>query len=244
MDFLRSVAPRLENDKDNRSTTFYSGKPTQFLNSWGENSNISNELFGEITNQPTTLFGQKSNRSTNLFDQNSNISNNSMGAETNRPTNIMREYNNRSLNFVGRMINENRGSYYPSGPGFHRPTDSNADFVHIKILRNNTFVTLTDSKGNKKAGASVGILPGALKNSKNVPELTAEHVGRIARSMGVRSVVVKVNGFTKFSKKKTAIIGFREGYTHSRGNNHPIVYLEDTTRKAHNGCRLPKKQRK
>ncbi|CAN7105960.1 unnamed protein product [Brassica rapa subsp. narinosa] len=32
---------------------------------------------------------------------------------------------------------------------FHRPNlEANADIIHIKLLRNNTFVTVTDSKGN------------------------------------------------------------------------------------------------
>ncbi|KAI8574843.1 hypothetical protein RHMOL_Rhmol01G0385100 [Rhododendron molle] len=81
------------------------------------------------------------------------------------------------------------------------------------------------------------------KLSRYAAEATAEHVGRLARNMGLKTFVVKVNGFTYFKKKKQAIVSFREGYTHSRGDQNPIVYVEDTTRKAHNGCRLPKKRR-
>ena len=29
----------------------------------------------------------------------------------------------------------------------------------------------------------------------------------------------------------------------SRNDQNPIAYIEDTTRKAHNGCRLPRKRR-
>ncbi|CAI0380612.1 unnamed protein product [Linum tenue] len=72
------------------------------------------------------------------------------------------------------------------------------------------------------------------KLSRYVAEATSEHVGRKARD----GVVVKVNGFSLFKKKRQAIMSFKEGF----GNS--IDYIEDTTRKPHyNGCRLPKKRR-
>ncbi|WZZ59652.1 hypothetical protein YC2023_059759 [Brassica napus] len=33
------------------------------------------------------------------------------------------------------------------------------------------------------------------------------------------------------------------GYSNSKNYQNPIVYIEDTTRKANNGCRLPRKRR-
>ncbi|KAL4561626.1 hypothetical protein LXL04_033796 [Taraxacum kok-saghyz] len=143
----------------------------------------------------------------------------------------------RDMNFVRGIMKDG-----PTSSG----TEQNADIVHIKIMRNNTFVCVTDSKGNKKMGASAGSLAemkGGPKVSKYSAEATAEHVGRVAKSMGLKSVVVKVNGFTFFKKKKLAILGFRDGYTHSRSDRNPIVYIEDTTRKPHNGCRLRKQRR-
>ncbi|KAK9749777.1 hypothetical protein RND81_02G149200 [Saponaria officinalis] len=121
-----------------------------------------------------------------------------------------------------------------------------SDIVHIKLIRNNTFVTITDSKGNKKVGASSGCLEemkGGPKVSRYAAEATAEHVGRVARNLGLKSVVMRVNGFTHFKKKKQAILSWREGYTFGRGDKNPISYIEDTTRRPHNGCRLPKKRR-
>lgn len=143
--------------------------------------------------------------------------------------------NNRSMNFVKGIMNDNRSG-----------VENNADIVHIKIMRNNTFVTVTDSKGNKKMGASAGCLAemkGGPKVSKYSAEATAEHVGRVAKSMGLKSVVMKVNGFTHFKRKKLAILSFRDGYTNSRSDQNPVVYIEDTTRKPHNGCRLRKQRR-
>ncbi|KAJ0742577.1 putative ribosomal protein S11 [Helianthus annuus] len=146
---------------------------------------------------------------------------------------------NINMNGVGGIMRENEN--YRSG------VEQNADIVHVKIMRNNTFVTVTDSKGNKKLGASAGALAemkGGPKVSKYSAEATAEHIGREAKRMGLKSVVLKVNGFTFFKKKKLAILSFRDGYTNSRsGERNPIVYLEDTTRKPHNGCRRKKQRR-
>lgn len=125
-------------------------------------------------------------------------------------------------------------------------TEEKPDIVHIKLIKNNTFVTITDSKGNKKVGASSGCLEemkGGPKLSRYAAEATAEHVGRLARNLGLKSVVMRVNGFTHFKKKKQAILGWREGYTFGKGDHTPITFIEDTTRLAHNGCRLPKKRR-
>ncbi|GFQ01710.1 30S ribosomal protein s11 [Phtheirospermum japonicum] len=168
----------------------------------------------------------------------------------------------RSINYVqGLLQNDINGRpplYPPSSDSFqknnsfnvrtplyqHPQLESNADIVHIKLLRNNAFVTVTDSKGNKKAGVSAGQLAGkGGKLTRYSGDAAAEHIGRKVKQMKTRSVVVKVNGFTFFRRKKDAILSFKDGYTNSRGDMNPVVYLEDTTRKPHNGCRLPKKRR-
>nr|XP_025888155.1 probable ribosomal protein S11, mitochondrial isoform X2 [Solanum lycopersicum] len=152
--------------------------------------------------------------------------------------------NYRPMDFV-RGLTEDNARRFPSGAPLSRyHIEQDADIVHIKVLRNNAFVTVTDSKGNKKFGASAGKLTGkGGKVARYSAESTAEHVGREARDRGLGSVVMKVNGFTYFKKKKQAILSFREGYTHSRGDKNPVVFIEDTTRKPHNGCRLTKKRR-
>ncbi|XP_021282619.1 probable ribosomal protein S11, mitochondrial [Herrania umbratica] len=152
----------------------------------------------------------------------------------------------KSMNFVRKVLDEDGksifgGSQFPRYKNF----EQDADFVHVKLMRNNTFVTVTDSNGNKKCGASSGHLSelkGGAKVSRYAAEATAEHVGRLARNMGIKSVVVRVKGFTHFKKKRQAILSFREGFSNSRSDN-PVVHIEDTTRRPHNGCRLPKKRR-
>ncbi|XVF41830.1 hypothetical protein PTKIN_Ptkin01aG0311800 [Pterospermum kingtungense] len=148
--------------------------------------------------------------------------------------------NFRSMDFVREAIEGDRRGFYRGSQQYN--VEQNADFVHIKLLRNNTFVTVTDSNGNKKCGASSGQVGGA-KVSRYAAEATAEHVGRLARNMGIKSVVIKVKGFTHFRKKRQAILSFREGFSNSRLDKNPVVYIEDTTRRPHNGCRLPKKRR-
>ncbi|XWS42357.1 hypothetical protein CRYUN_Cryun16bG0007600 [Craigia yunnanensis] len=154
--------------------------------------------------------------------------------------------NFKSMDFVREAIEGDRRIIYRGSQFPQHNVEQNADFVHIKLMRNNTFVTVTDSNGNKKCGASSGHLSelkGGTKVSRYAAEATTEHVGRLARNMGIKSVVIKVKGFTHFKKKRQAILSFREGFSTSRLDKNPVVYIEDTTRRPHNGCRLPKKRR-
>jgi ribosomal protein S11 len=121
------------------------------------------------------------------------------------------------------------------------------DFVHVLLIKNKTFVTVTDARGNKKTGASAGCLEerkGRSRLSRYAAEATAEHVGRSARKMGLKSVVMKVKGSTYFRKKKKVILSWREGFRgEGVGKKSPIMYIHDVTQLPHNGCRLPKKRR-
>ncbi|RCV33499.1 hypothetical protein SEVIR_7G094900v4 [Setaria viridis] len=121
------------------------------------------------------------------------------------------------------------------------------DFIHVLLKKNKTFVTVTDASGNKKTGASAGCLEdrkGRSRLSRYAAEATAEHVGRSARKMGLRSVVMKVKGISFFKKKKKVILGFREGFRGERVRDQsPIMYIHDVTQLPHNGCRLPKQRR-
>ncbi|CAK7355959.1 unnamed protein product [Dovyalis caffra] len=120
------------------------------------------------------------------------------------------------------------------------------DFVSMKLTRNNTFVTVTDSKGNKKKNVSMTAgwlqkLQGGAKLGRYAAEATAEHVGQAARQQGLTSFVMRVNGLMYFRRKRIAIMSFAEGY--GKHGPSPITHIEDTTRLPHNGCRLPRKRR-
>jgi len=121
------------------------------------------------------------------------------------------------------------------------------DFVHVLLKKKTTFVTVTDSDGNKKTGASAGCLEdrkGRSRLSRYASEAVGEHVGRSARKMGLTSVVLKVKGAAFFRKKKKVILSFREGFRGERVRDRsPIMYIHDVTQLPHNGCRLRKQRR-
>ncbi|KAJ6834148.1 putative ribosomal protein S11, mitochondrial [Iris pallida] len=125
----------------------------------------------------------------------------------------------------------------------------NRDFVHVLLFtkKHQTFVTVTDARGNKKTGASAGCLgerKGRSRLSRHAAAATAEHVGRSARKIGLKSVVMKVKGSTYFRKKKKVILSWKEGFQGEEvGVKSPIMYIHDVTQFAHNGCRPPKKRR-
>ncbi|CAM0944375.1 unnamed protein product [Alopecurus aequalis] len=122
------------------------------------------------------------------------------------------------------------------------------DVLHITQKGKKTFVTVTDVKGNRRAGASAGCLEdrkGRSRLARYAGEATGEHMGRVARKMGVKSVVVRVKGYSFFRKKKKIVMGFADGFRGERVRTPtPIMYIHDVTQLAHNGCRLPKKTRK
>ncbi|XVF31422.1 hypothetical protein REPUB_Repub16aG0144800 [Reevesia pubescens] len=167
---------------------------------------------------------------------------------------------NLEKNFDQETVKENVSATYASSfQNYIRPSGQtdfgsrgnfrSMDFVREAVdgdrrgnYRSYTFVTVTDSNGNKICGASSGQL-GGTKVPRYAAEATAEHVGRLARNMGIKSIVVRVKGFTHFKKKRQAILSFRDGFSNSRLDRNPIVYIEDTTRRPHNGCRLLKKRR-
>lgn len=121
------------------------------------------------------------------------------------------------------------------------------DFVHVLLKKKKTFVTVTDASGNKKTGATAGSLEdrkGRSRLSRYAAEAVGEQVGRSARKMGLRSVVVKVKGASFFKKKKKVILSFREGFRGERVRDQsPIMYIHDVTQLPHNGCRLRKQRR-
>ncbi|KAH6760868.1 Ribosomal L18p/L5e family protein [Perilla frutescens var. frutescens] len=144
------------------------------------------------------------------------------------------------------IMDDMQGRFQSRDSGFYNQPqlESNADIVHIKLMRNNSYVTLTDHKGDRKMSVSAGqVAAKGEKPGRYSGEAAAEYMGRVVKQMKIRSVVVKVSGFTFFRRKKDAILAFKDGYTHSRGDMNPVVFIEDTTRKPHNGCRLSKKRR-
>uniref|UniRef100_A0A453DJL2 30S ribosomal protein S11 n=1 Tax=Aegilops tauschii subsp. strangulata TaxID=200361 RepID=A0A453DJL2_AEGTS len=93
------------------------------------------------------------------------------------------------------------------------------DVLHVTLKGKKTFVTVTDVKGNRKAGASAGCLEdrkGRSRLARYAGEATGEHMGRVASKIGLKSVIVKVKGYSFFRKKKKVIMGFADGFRGER----------------------------
>nr|GMC98419.1 probable ribosomal protein S11, mitochondrial [Ipomoea batatas] len=102
--------------------------------------------------------------------------------------------NSKSMVIVRGLLEDYDKGGAPFGSPFRQyQVENDPDIVHVKLLRNNTFITVTDSKGNKKFGASAGTLASGGKVSRFAAESTAEHVGREARNRNLKSVVMKIN---------------------------------------------------
>jgi ribosomal protein S11 len=81
------------------------------------------------------------------------------------------------------------------------------DFVHLTLTRNKAFLTVTDVAGNRKTGASAGCLgsedkKGRGRLSRYAADATAEYVGRAAKKMGIKSVVVRMKGTIFFGEEE------------------------------------------
>ncbi|MED6166998.1 hypothetical protein PIB30_114849, partial [Stylosanthes scabra] len=88
----------------------------------------------------------------------------------------------RPMDFVRGVIDKDGQD--PLHPYYSNQRETDADYVHIKMLRNNTFVTVTDSKGNIKLSGSVGSvkeMKSGQKLARYAAEATSEVVGRRAR---------------------------------------------------------------
>ena len=116
------------------------------------------------------------------------------------------------------------------------------EILSMSYWREIRHLTVMEASGNKKTGASTGCLEdrkGRSRLSRYAAEATAEHVGRSARKMGLRSVVMKVKG-ASFFKKKKVILSWREGFRGERVRDQsPVMYIHDVTQLPHNGCRSP-----
>ncbi|KDP42317.1 hypothetical protein JCGZ_01641 [Jatropha curcas] len=225
--------------------TYMPSRYAAFTPGWlGNNNGITRPDNVAREGSENNRFESSGNFRTNrfLFGEKENVPNPSSRIRSFLPTSMQKDFGTQNtvpMDIVKGVLYEDNSQ--PS----RYTVEQNADIVHIKLKRNNSFVTLTDSKGNTKMWASSGHkeVAGGGKVGRYDAEATAEYVGRQAKHMGLKSVVVKVNGFTFFKKKRQAIMSFREGFTNSRSDQNPIVYIEDTTRRPHNGCRLPKRRR-
>ena len=112
-----------------------------------------------------------------------------------------------------------------------------ADAVaHIRATFNNTMITIADEAGNVLLWGSAGTagFKGSKKSTPFAATVAAEQVGREAVAIGVRRVVVRVQG--PGSGRESAIQSLAAA-------GLSVQSIHDVTPLPHNGCRPPKKRR-
>ena len=108
--------------------------------------------------------------------------------------------------------------------------------IHIKCSFNNTIITLTDLDGKTRAYCSCGSVgfKGAKRSSRFAGQVAAEYLGKKARNLGYKDVILNFKGFGK--GRNVCIKGLKK-------SRLQIKEIKDVTPLAHNGCR-PKKLRR
>lgn len=110
--------------------------------------------------------------------------------------------------------------------------------AHIQSTFSNTFITITNCKGDERKGSSSGCLRefrGSRRSDKYAAQATAERVAQAATQLEIRSVEVQIKGIG-LVRKGFLLKGLKEG-------GLIITRIRDVTPVPHNGCRPPKKRR-
>jgi small subunit ribosomal protein S11 len=108
--------------------------------------------------------------------------------------------------------------------------------AHIKATFNNTFVVITDLKGNVISWSSSGVhgFKGAKKATPHAAQIVTQAAVQAAKDHGMRTVSVQVKGPG----------GGREAALRALASNGLVVAsIRDVTPVAHNGCK-PRKRRR
>jgi len=109
-------------------------------------------------------------------------------------------------------------------------------YAHIQASFNNTLITITDTEGNVIAWSSAGGIgfKGSRKGTPFAATQAAINAGTAAKTMGLRSVEVRVTG--PGSGRESAIRALQTIGIEVRS-------IRDVTPIPHNGCRPPKRRR-
>lgn len=108
--------------------------------------------------------------------------------------------------------------------------------AHIQSTLTNTIITITDLQGNTKTWSSSGNIgfKGSRRSTNYAAQATADQIARVAVQLGIKSVEVKIKGFS--FGKESALRGLLTG-------GLLITKIRDLTPLPHNGCRSKKKRR-
>lgn len=108
--------------------------------------------------------------------------------------------------------------------------------VHIKTTFNNTYITITDTRGDTLCWSSGGTcgFKGSRKSTPFAGQCAAQQAAERALKFGVKEVDVKVRG--PGAGRESAITALQAA-------GLKVKSLEDCTPIPHNGCRPAKKRR-
>ena len=108
--------------------------------------------------------------------------------------------------------------------------------AHINSTFNDTIVSITDMQGNVVAWGTAGEMgfKGSKKSTPYAAQTAAEHAGKVAADMGMKSVEVLVRG--PGAGRESAIRALATA-------GLEITMIKDVTPIPHNGCRPPKRRR-
>ena len=108
--------------------------------------------------------------------------------------------------------------------------------AHILASFNNTFVTITDPKGNSLCWSSAGTagFKGSKKSTPFAAQVASEQAAKKALEFGMKEVEVFIKG--PGAGRESAVRALQ-------ASGLQISSIHDVTPIPHNGCRPPKKRR-
>lgn len=115
--------------------------------------------------------------------------------------------------------------------------------AHVKATPNNTIISISDLEGDIICWSSSGTenfgfrsekLRNARKKTAYAAQTAAKNVAKKALNLGIEKVGISIKG-----KGKGRDISIRT----LRSTGLRVIYIEDNTPMAHNGCRPPKKRK-
>lgn len=108
--------------------------------------------------------------------------------------------------------------------------------ARVNATFNNTIIAITDMQGNVISWSSAGAhgFKGSRKSTPYAAQVTADHVGKLAREHGMRTVSIEVKG--PGSGRESALRALQ-------GVGFTVTSIKDITPVPHNGCR-PRKRRR
>jgi small subunit ribosomal protein S11 len=108
--------------------------------------------------------------------------------------------------------------------------------AHVSATFNNTYITVTDMRGDALCWASAGTVgfKGARKGTPFAAQRTAEACGEKAQKLGLKEIEVRIKG--PGAGRESAIRGLQAA-------GLSVKAIEDVTPLPHDGCRPPKRRR-